>query len=468
MPEPGEQPRQEPQPQQREFAFTRLPNGELIGIFEMMDRELLRGEVQMNTALLKPDDLIAIQYPKEDQTNGGFMFKVAKAEWGDLGMGGGHSPKPTLVGRLQGADLPEEVNGKEATFSGSGFGGPMRQPGVLVTGRSPYFSLDEGQFRAPNITNFKIFRKDENNELRVIDQDQLDAEVRKESEKHRQRLAQVEELMELFGFRGYDCKNSQIASHDYRQVPMGEELEPQIPTDRVPEWQLVYEDDRYISQYKAEMAMDNQLAVFDKTTGKWMGFKYYNYNDEEMLQIAVVDLSGHEDLSKVYDSTRLIEDRMPYESQIHATGRAITTFTSSGRYGIDAINYMPGDTEVDDILKQLNVNKLQIPRPNIQILPGNEIRVATYARSDWMEQNHPGLLERIKNGVTVDSSPEGTITLGLNGNTIKLDNPDGELATIAQYMRQAKTSQAGIDQPEDTSLTGRLGQAVGRFIRRGK
>ncbi len=453
MSEPGEQ--SSPSP---EVGYTRLPNGEWIGIFELMERQKTT-EAELNTAVLKPGDLLAGQYPKDEDTLGGFFFKVESTKWNHLGIEGNFSPSPRIMGRLQGPDLPPEVSGKEAEFSGSGWGGPMFQAGIIGTGRAPYFFLEDGQYRAPIISNFKIFRKDEKGELQPLEPNQLDAEIRKRIEKHHDRVTHVEELMKLFGFTRFDFRDSTKTSHDYRQTPIDEPLPPRNDLD------LQFEDERYKAQYVAGMAMGNQLAILDKDINLWMEYKYYNFNNEDILQVAFADLSSH-DLNEVFNFGEIV-----YESRIHGTDEAITTFTTSGRYGIDAANYKPSEREAAEILDIPGIDgSIYSPTPDIQLLPDGEVNIPLVYPFNGLETEHPGLNQRIKEAVKFSVRADGSLSLTLNSKEIPLIDPDAQLNSLIAHMTQntepaAQNAENSTVNQENSKIR-RVGQAVGRFIRR--
>lgn len=411
----------------------RLPDGQIVNLFDLIERNRRNLESTMPTGSLKRGDLIAFGYSEGDGTNGGFVFEVKEAEWKTLGITGEGCPSPTLVGRLDGPDLPDEVKDKDCVFTGSGFGTSIVGQDTLATAQSPYFSFPEGEYIAPVIDLFTTFRRDQSGNLRQLSPNQLDAETRGKTTNHDQRLAKVEQLMEIFGFHDMNFRSGQTAS-------------PYLHT---------YQDKRYVARFEPGMGMGNQLAIMDKQTGQWMEFKYFNSRNEDFLQIAFADLSDRDLRDFFLSDTRGLTS----ESHIHRSRVAITTFTSSGRYGIEVVNYMPSGQE--------DVRNLGVPkrvshmiRPDIQIWANGrtEVQINYF-------QPEPGLLERIKRSIQVTPSSDGAIVINLNGKNVKLKNPDVEIEKIIKLAGKEGEVGSSEDSQPDT-LRSKAGRIIGRFIRR--
>ena len=443
-------------PKPKEFAFTRLPSGELIGIFELMERHRNNGEIEISTSLLKPGDLLTFQYLQEN-ANGFFIFKVKECEWRNLGMQENFAPSPLLSGQLQGDQLPNDVKDKTVFFVGSGFGGSIREPNILATGRAPYFALPEGEFRAPAIQNFKIFRKDTDGELRILDRAQVDAETKMDNARHLERLIRVEQLMNMFGFTDYDLKDSSKSSHSYEQVAINEAL----PQERI----LTYDDERYYAQYDAEMAMGNRLAILDKKTNQWMEFKYFNFKNDDFLQVAFTDLSG-QDLDKIF----MIPEWIVFANEILGSTSSITTFNSSNRYGIEAVNYQPTDEESRENLKIPSTGSHRLFRPNIQLWPNGEIKVGVDSGllyTDTLDKD-PCLPERISTTVKLNTTPDGAISLDLNGKNIQLKNPDAEIESLIQHLTKKRATEMDAGTRKEATRIRKAIHTIGNFIRKKK
>ncbi len=422
-------PENKPQPKKLE-VYTRLPDGSVVNIFDLMEQHKRNLETEMGTGSLRAGDLIAFQYPNEQGTTNEMVFDVKSSEWTDLGMSGNFAPHPTLVGRLDGPNLPSEVTDNDVTFIGSGFGGSMVSPAILATGRSPYFHVAGGEYRAPYVDYFEIFRKDEQGNLQPLDLNQLDTEARGKTAKHDERVAKAEQLMEKFGFK-FDFREGSKSTDDY----------------------FGYEDERYIAEFRSGMAMGNQLVIYDKQLGQWMEMKYYNSKNDDFLQVAFANISPNQ----IKDEFCSMTD----ESGVHRSRVSITTFASSGRYGIEAINYKASD---DETAKTLQIPKWipdNVANPNIQIWPDGQIEVPEDYPIIVVEKQNPGTIEKIKNSVRATTSTDDVTTLNLNGKNVQLKNPDVEIDRVVQHMSANK------EKPTAAGMLSKAGRAIGQFIRKG-
>lgn len=421
---------QPPKPKKPQI-YTRGPNGEMVDIFDLMEQNRRNLETEMNVATLRSGDLLALRCKKGDDTTDEFTFDIKSAKWGGLGMGGGFSPSPDLVGKLDGPKLPDEVKGINAHFEGSGFGGSMMSPGLLATGRSPYFFFPgKGEFRLPYLDYFEVFRRDQAGNLQPLDPNQLDLEGKGKAIHHEARLSQADQLMKIFGFENFNIRGNQIT--DIQE----------------------YEDERYIAEYMAHGAMGNELAIFDKKMGQWMKFKYYAFNNEDFLQVAFADLSDI-NVRELFTAGKII-----FDLGAHWSREGIVTFNSSGRLGMEAINYRVSDEQAK---KVLNIPEWfsRTVNPDIQIWPDGRIEVPREYPMSEVEEKHPGTIEKIKNSVSAKTAVDGAVYINLNGKKINLKIPDEIVPPVIENNRSES-------QNTRSSLKNRAGKLIGRFIRREK
>ncbi len=421
-------------------------NGEEVNIFDLVERNRRNMETEMGFGLLKAGDIITFQSSDESGPSN-FLFDVKDAKWDTLGISGSHCPAPQLIGTLRGPNLPDEVNDQEVVFTGSGFGGSIRQVDTLATGQAPYFWIPgRGEYRGPIVDFFQLFRRDQEGNLQPIEPNQLDAEKKGKTVKHQERLAKAEQLMKMFGFTQFDIREGRkLLDQDY----------------------LEYEDNRYLAQYSAEMAMGNSLVIFDKQTGQWMELKYYNFKNDDFLQIAFADLSGHK-LEDVF----ILANYILSESSIHASREAITTYASSGRYGIEGVNYKPSDKDAAEVLgiPPWGNRNYVLFSPDIQVWPDGRIETPVNSSNFRAEDEHPGLLERVKNSISATKSDDDTVLLNLNGKNVQLKNPDIEIDKIAQHLGSQTNEQntAFLDKNKHSRILNQVGKIIGRFIPRKK
>ncbi len=372
----------------------------------------------MSSSILKPGDIVAFQYQTEKGKNERFLFEISRVVWGDIGVRADFCPQPKITGKLQDAGfLKNAPSSDEALFGGSGFGGSLLSPNLIATGQTAvFYSSGLGKVQSPPITYFSFFRKDEDGHYRPIEPNQLDAAAGKENAEHRERRNRTQTLMKLLGFdlqSIFDCSQSSAS---------------QIPA-------LHYYDGRYRAEYKVGMATGNRLAVFDTETQKWIMCKYYNSYNEDMLQIAVADLSkGNADNTLRYG--------LAEEPSIHTSGAAITTFTSSERFGVQAVNYLPSKSEAEECLRiPSHSGSGSIFAPNIQLWPDGTIVIPQEYPLKIVEEEHPGLFERIHSMVSFSTAHDGTIQLHLGDKTIQLKSPDSELNELINNLSKTKKQQ---------------------------
>lgn len=387
-------------------VFIYLPTGQKVNLDDRLGEQRTNMEARMPASILRKGDLLAITYTAPDNSRGKFLFTVSSSEWGNLGVG--NKPHASVQGRLLG-DLPEDTLGEEAYFAGSGFGGAMRQGEVIETGCHLYFSFGRrGDFFTPPIDYFEISRPGSTGEMRLVEPNELDAELRGKVTNHQRRLEQSERLIRFLGFDRFDFRNGQI----------------HVPLEDVP----FFEDGAYRAQYYAGRGAGNHMTILDKGTRQVMMLKYFNSSQDDFLQIGFADLSGL-DLREVFMS-----DNIVFEDGIHRSGRAMTTYTSSGRYGVDAVNYHVSRKQARKNLKIPTTSGDETTlQPDIQIWPENKIKIAgSYERSK-LEETHPSLLPQLESSISALTSHDGVIILNLNGEKVRLKDPDAEIAKKVQH-----------------------------------
>ena len=374
-------------------------------------------ETEIGTALLRKGDLVALQYQHAPGTRG-FTFDVTATEWENLGIGGSTGPHPTLRGRLDGAGLPPEVNGIEAVFAGSGWGGAAIEENVLGTGRSPYFLVPSGEYHAPLISDVSVFRKDENAVFQQLELRPMD-EYSPTRELHRRRLQAIDAIMDAFGFGTYDIKDTATGS------PFETNNVTDVNTH--PTGLLgTYDDGRYVARYSAAMALGNRLAILDKQTASWLACNYFNYNQQDVLQVAVTDLKGY-DLHEVFAAGNLAE----YE--VYAAGVAVTTFTTSGFSGLKAVNYKP---DMQTAAATLQIQPIWpgnfLPRPDFQLFADGSVHIPLTYPFSLVEHTNPGMRRRLTEASSFRTDTDGSIELTIPRYEVRQPDPDRILLELAK------------------------------------
>lgn len=429
-------------------VFARMTDGRIVNIFDAMNREVDRGERQVNTSLLKPGDIVAVQYKGEGGKTGGYMYRVDETEVEEAGINVG-APRQIPVGRFHGENLPIEVTTEPFRLAGSGWG-HFTQFGVLGNGRVPKFYSDKGEFLSPPIEKFGVYHTDAAGEIRPVSPEQLAAESREMSRVHEARTARVKAVKEGFGFKGNfeDCSQA---------------------TTIMP---LTYEDDHYIAEYREGMALGNTLAVYDKVKKLWMEFGYFDFQGEGALKASFADLRGV-DPDELFRHSHIGADHT-----ILGSDMPVITFNTSSNLGINVINYRPGDEELGTIgIADYDPTKYRFrgkPSPNILLFPDGRVQLDHPGFFVPIEKTHPGALEKIRNAVTVSTSPDGKSQFNFNGRNIITIKPDSEIDSLITNLNRSTIaeSESTVDPLIPTSSlrkrVDQMKQAIGRFIPRKK
>jgi len=429
-----------------------IPSGGTLGLFETPEQQE-HNEAEISASLLRAGDFVAFEVASELHPAPSYTYEVTSADWNDIGVLGGYSPRATITGKLVGDVLPKDIQGKSAIFGGSGWGGPAVVPDAITTGRSPYFYVEGlGEYQAPMVDYFEVFRPDDQGDLRPSEPNQLASEVKSEIPEHYIRLDQVDELMSRFGFKNFDFRNPSQSTQNCRCLIDGYYVSNGL---------LAYNDERYTAHYQAGMAQGNRLAILDRQTAVWSEFKYFGWKNHDVLQVAMADLSGHNlDLppgstkttpEKVFWSGRLVE-----EHRVSQAGVAITTHTTSGTNGFSAINYRPDAKETVDILRVPGLGEGQeLFSPDIQLHRDGSIRIPLNAPNNMLNAKYPGLLDRLRNNVGFSMSSGGPTTLNLAGKSVQLRDPEAEIASLYENLPMRQQQEAAGDQTKRAQRAGR-------------
>ncbi len=365
----------------------------------------------INASLLRPNDLVALNYTTPEQKTAGYFFKVEEISLREAGINVG-APRQVLRGRFHGEDLPSELLNEKFEFGGSS-DGTFIQWGVLINGTVPQFRSPRGQLLSPLIDKYNIYRPDVSGEMRPVPLNDLIKEAQKVSVLHEARVAKVEELLSIIGFY-VDFKDCSQADDS----------------------KLEYENPRYLAQYHSGMATGNRLALYDKDTSQWMEFGYFDFQGEGVLKAAFANLEGL-DFDKVFIGRYVLG-----ESSILHADVPVITYNTSTNLGLDVINYRPGDEELGNIgIEDYDNSKYRFkgkPSPDIQVFPDGSIVVDAHGFFVPIETTHPGALERINEAMCATTDGKGKMEVRFNGRRINGINPDEELDKLIHSFKQPK------------------------------
>jgi hypothetical protein len=142
----------EPQDPATKFII-KLPNGELTDLARLRQHEEWDTRYALLTLLIEAGDLIAFRDEDDAEGIGGFSFEVTEVGKDQRG--------EAITGRLSGYGLEAGMQASDLLLIGSGWGGSMMSPGILTTGRGPYFSnpMTGEEYRLPSVQAIDVFRR---------------------------------------------------------------------------------------------------------------------------------------------------------------------------------------------------------------------------------------------------------------------------------------------------------------------
>ncbi|MBW3568804.1 hypothetical protein KY385_01615 [Candidatus Parcubacteria bacterium] len=378
-------------PSRENPAFIAQPDGSFVGINEQRRKN---HEAEMDVSVLQAGDVLAARFDNEDSPSG-FVYEVEEAVWHDLGISNYSKPGRSLSGRINSASLPSEINGTEKViFTGSTYGGSIISPGLIATGMYPEFFLKgKGRLTFPPINYFVVFRADERGSLQEIEPQQLVAETSAKNEKHTKRVAEMDQVIEAFRF-------------DRNLRNLGGQT---------------YSDERYEAVFDSRGAVG--LAILDKKTKVWMK---YQYDEGRALQIGFAKLS---DIKEAYGLDGRFSSTV---EPIYRAGVAISTHTTSPRYGIDVVNYKMSKKEAADI--DFAGKDAFPPSPNIRVWPdgSHDIDDDSYKTSDEKRiEDNKKIEEVLELHTAMDST--GRVLI-IDGEPIELFDPSTEAEKIIKQL----------------------------------
>ena len=391
--------------------LIRQPDGRFIGVFDIMERQKLE-EASMQLSVLKPGDLIAMQIIADNKEPVGYLFDVTQQEITNLNIGYGWGPDLKVSGLLTGPNIPDQFTDKDLVFAGSNFGGSLGQHGIIGTGRHPLFHVGgEGNFMLPQLAGFEVYR-DGKDGLQPIDPNKLDADTREGLKSHEERLTGFNRLMEKFGFDHFDIRNFS-ESHDYFN-------EPSSPRKLC--------NERYFAEYRAGRATGNGLTILDKETGLWQEWKYYNFSNQDVMQVAFADLSDCV-LSHVFENSRIGD-----ESAIYRAGVGVTTFTSSSMTALNVVNYRVSDAHATDQLGIPIIGSHGPFNPSIQIFADGQVRIPIDYPLTLVDEKYPGVLGEAFKLIRLTSTKP--LTLKIGNETVIIRSTEDELQKLLESTGQ--------------------------------
>jgi len=394
-------------PKEGPKGWTRMPDGRLVNIFDLIKKEGAYGEQSLSLSLLNPGDMLALQFTGEDGGSSEILFQVHGTEVRHAGINVG-APEQIPSGVLSGF-LPREVTGQSFCLVGTRLGRHYQQFGILNPGGAAFFVSDAGEYATGTIDKFGVYRLDSTGELHLVPPENLGSPSPELTKTHQERIARVKDLLSAVGF-----------AVDYQDCSQTQE-------------ERRYEDNQYIIEYTGGMALGNRLAIYDKTTSQWMECSFINFQGENALKVSFADLTGL-DLKKVF-----IVGSIFYDSGVRNTDRSITTFVTSPASSLDLIDYVPSQVDlgkigITDYPNRSDFLPPKKPAPDIVIHSDGRFTIDHYGFYTPIETSHPGALKAIRDAVTVESA-DGKMHLAFNSHPIADMDPDVAIEQVIANIR---------------------------------
>lgn len=272
---------------------------------------------------MQPGDTLVVEAKSETGHEKGYIFKVEKEQWHDLGLSG-VGPSKLVEGTVDGLLVPDELKHNPVYIVGSGAGGSAILSGVIATGRQIYFKDKQGiEHQMPVTTDMGVLREDEKGGLRVPNlYEDKDASVELR-EKYTSFKNGMKNLFVLLGF-------------DHML-----DIDELIEGKRVDVRDASFQDDDYAFRFRYQPHTGAETLIVSKRKQKIVCCKSYSPGGEQILQVSEIDIRDNPSiLSQIND----IEDLDT--STIHMAGSSFVTHTVSSVLGLDACVYKPNETNL--------------------------------------------------------------------------------------------------------------------------
>jgi hypothetical protein len=409
----------EPPKKTGESPLILLPTGQMASLDQLLAREG-QEHVEVDVAQMKPGDLVIADYANmsgadNDNRPGRFNIKFEDSQWAHLGIAQENGPTKHWIVEVNG--LPQKKpRPYRAAYIGAGWGGSMISPNTLATDRSLAFNTPDGELHSPFIKKFVIVRQApeaETNIQRLVKPKELASGDENIRAVHEERLGQYALLMEKFAFaKKYDFRNG-------NESPFLKEFGTQENAD--------YEDGEFAAMYYAGMAMGNSLIIFNKKDRTYIHYNYYNFKDKDALQIGYSDLEGTGQPFNPHEFGRLVLGA----SMAHRSGSSITTYNTSPKISLDAINYHVSDSDAKNLLQiPLYKSWKEVTAPELQIQPDGSFRIPERYPINMLLEQDPQIFEKIKSRIVIEKVDEVT-TVILGGEKRRLRTPQEIFSSIS-------------------------------------
>ena len=385
-------------------ALVRMPNGEFVSVDDLLTLERDLAAVEFPLSALREGDLVTALWEDGDYKPGSFSFRLKHGEWTSLMMGSG-APTPTWEVEIENG-ISGIKGSVSARFIGSGFGGSMISPNVLMSNRSLVFGLEDGrEWRTNFVQSLKVLRKEGDNYsvLKVPEAGERNPQI---DLLHNARQKQFESLMERFDFSSFDFRDCSKSSDGF----------------------VKFEDNRFVGEFIASMAQGNTLALFDKAKDRWISYRYYNWKGEDILQMAYADVD-HDRFRKESGF-----NGRPYfslgTSAVHRARGWLATYTTGPVQGLDALSYHVSESDAQTLLSVPPVGTMS-PAPTLELVGTEGLHIARQYPMSVALKEHPGLLERLLENISCERTEQGGAILTLNKAIRKVLSPSEVFSALS-------------------------------------
>lgn len=360
-----------------EFQIV-TPLGEITTFAERL--EAIREQAMIAAEILNAGDQVYFHTEVNDDEYETSVFEIEAKAWEDLSIF--HQSEVSLSGKLSGAGVPEQVDGKSVIFIGSSWGGTMLMKSGPMSDMYPCFLLpDVGQFSTKFADEIEIKRINDQGLLASVSPNLLNREAYKNVTHHADRLQMFKTLAAEFHWQNKDA--SKYPGH-------------RLPSDQ---FRDDYDDDNFASQveYGSDGAI-TRLAVINKLTNKWYGLEYDNRQGKDLLKVASADVSKDQIALMLADRHR----GFPLTGNaINIADAAITTFITSQALGMDSVHHLTSPEEsqtyfaTPGVFRDYKTNEYEPPKFSFVIHDKEDARLVEDHTVSLLRQKHPDSLDKI-------------------------------------------------------------------------
>jgi hypothetical protein len=377
----------------------------------------------LHTGAIKQGDRVVIRSKIQKNTQSMLYFDIKRTDWSNLGAPyESLGPENKLTGSLHGKEFAK----RDAVFLGSGHSLDEAKKNTFTLGEKLFFDFDDGANNLyPTgyntfypIDSISIVRTRPDEPTKIFGPSTVQSSFPEISQQHNFKISLVNKIMKSFNL-----------AQDIRQPFVKERSF--IPAFLSNQNSKTYNDENYSANFNCNPFNGNQLFIVDKSSKKWLHAVYNDFTNGGFLSISSAELSN-----TPYLIMPLMKNPLSVPGVL-ASGSAITTFVSSEKLGMEAINFVP-DIHLSSRLVNNKEQEVIFPRPDIQIFPENRINIALPDSLDNVIKKHPDIISRISNDVRAGNDVYQSGELHIKEEQVIVPNPIQDFVNLLNIIQAKK------------------------------